>query len=157
MISETKVDKDVALITDIPSGSEKALFCTEIREDVWIANSGASSHMTNTLQGMYNQHKTSSKVKIGSREYADANIIGDVSGISIQKDVTKKDITLDNVKYVPCPFCKLISLTTIMNRGFKMTGNGDRITIEKASTSYTFDQQVKSGDGELITYLPRIK
>ena len=44
--------------------------------------------MTNTLQGMYNQHKISSKVKIGSREYVDANIIGDVSGIAIQKDGT---------------------------------------------------------------------
>ena len=31
-----------------------------------------------------------------------------------------------------------------------MTGNGEGITIEKASTSYTFDQRIKSGDGELI-------
>ena len=31
-----------------------------------------------------------------------------------------------------------------------MTGNGCRITIEKASTSYTFDQRIKSGDQELI-------
>ena len=56
-----KTDKDVALITDIPSGSETTLLCTEIPKDVWIADSGASSHMTNTLQGMYNQHKFLSK------------------------------------------------------------------------------------------------
>ena len=31
-----------------------------------------------------------------------------------------------------------------------MTGNGDGITIEKVSTSYTFDQRIKSGDRELI-------
>ena len=31
-----------------------------------------------------------------------------------------------------------------------MTRNGHKITIEKASTSYTFDQRIKSGDGELI-------
>ena len=37
-----------------------------------------------------------------------------------------------------------------MNIGFKMIGNGDGITIEKASTLYTFDQRIKSGDGELI-------
>ena len=83
--------------------------------------------MTNTLQGMYNQRKISSRVKIGSGEYVEANIIGDVSGIVIQKDGTKKDITLREVKYIPCLFCKLISLTTTMNRGFKMTGNGDGI------------------------------
>ena len=80
----------------------------------------------------------------------DANIIGDMSGIAIQKDGTKRDITLYNVKYAPRLFCKLISLTTTMNRGFKITGNGHRINIEKASTSYMFDQQIKSSDGELI-------
>ena len=30
-----------------------------------------------------------------------------------------------------------------------MTGNEDRITIQKANTSYRFDQQIKSGEGEL--------
>ena len=73
-----------------------------------------------------------------------------MSGTGIQKDGTKKDITLRNVKYVPRLFFKLISLITIMNRGFKITGNGHRINIEKASTSYTFDQRTKSGEGELI-------
>ena len=73
-------------------------FCTEIHEEVWIADSGASSHMTNTLQGMYNQRRISSKLKIGSGEYVEANIIGDVSGMAIQKDGTKKDITLRNLE-----------------------------------------------------------
>ena len=54
--SEKKIDKDIALITDIPSVSETVLLCTEICKDVWIADLGASSHMTNTLQVMYNQH-----------------------------------------------------------------------------------------------------
>ena len=150
MTSETKADKDVALIIDFPSGSETALLCSEIREDVWVADSGALSHMTNKLQGVYNQRKISSKAKIDSKEYVDANIIGDVSGITSQKDGTKKDITLHNVKYVPHLFCKLISVTTIMNRGFKITGNGHRIIIEKVSTSYIFDQQIKSSDRDLI-------
>ena len=106
--------------------------------------------MTDTLHGMYNQYKVSSKVKIGFGEYVDAIVIGDVSGIAIQKDRTKKDITLCNVNYIPRLFYILINRTTIMNRGFKKTGNGHRITIEKASTSYIFYQHIKSGDGELI-------
>ena len=71
--------------------------------------------MTNTLQGIYNK-KISSKVKIGSREYVDANIIGDMLGMAIQTDRTKKDITLCNVISIPYLFYKLISLTTIMNK-----------------------------------------
>ena len=87
---QKKTDKDIALITDVLSKSEAAFLCTEICKDVWIADSGASSLMTNTLQGMCNQCKISSKVKIGSREYMDANIIGDMSGMAIQKDETKR-------------------------------------------------------------------
>ena len=37
-----------------------------------------------------------------------------------------------------------------MNKGFKMTRNFLRIIIEKASMSYTFDQHIKCGDGEMI-------
>ena len=82
--SETNAEKDVALITKNQSGNEKVLLCTEIHEDVCIADSGDSSRMTNTLQGMYNQRRISSKVKIGSSKYMEANIIGDISGIAIQ-------------------------------------------------------------------------
>ena len=140
MTSETNAEKDVVLITENPNGNENVLLCTEILEDVWITDSGASSHMINTLQGMYNQCRISSKVKIGSSKYVEANIIGDVSGIAIQKDGTKTDITLRNIKYVTRLFCKFISLTTMMNRGFKMTGDGDGITIQKAAMTYRFDQ-----------------
>ena len=45
---------------------------------------------------------------------------------------------------------RLISLTTTMNRGFKMTRDGDLITIQKASTSYRFDQRIKNGNGKLV-------
>ena len=68
MTSEKKAEKDVALMTEIPSGSETGLLCTEICEDIWRADSGASSYMTNTLQGMYYQRRISLKVKIGSGE-----------------------------------------------------------------------------------------
>ena len=47
--SETKEEKDVALITENPTGNENILLCTEIHGDVWIADLGSSSHMTNTL------------------------------------------------------------------------------------------------------------
>ena len=50
--------------------------------------------MMNTLQGIYNQRKISYKVKIGSGEYVEADIMGDVSDIAVQKDGTVRRITL---------------------------------------------------------------
>ena len=75
-----------------------------------------------------------------------ADILGDISGMEIQKDRTEKRITL----YVPCLACKLISLTTILIKGFTMTCSDMGIAINKESTSYTFDDHRKSGDRELI-------
>ena len=42
--SETKIDKDIAHIRFVPSGSEIALLCTEICKDVWIADSIWPTH-----------------------------------------------------------------------------------------------------------------
>ena len=44
--SDTKSEKDIALIKNAPTGSEIALLSTEIRKDAWIADSCASSYMT---------------------------------------------------------------------------------------------------------------
>ena len=54
--------------------------------------------MTNTLQGMYNQRTILSKAKIDSGEYVDAHIMGDVSDVAIQKDGTKKNITIRKIR-----------------------------------------------------------
>ena len=37
----------------------------------------------------------------------------------------------------------------MLNKGFKLNGNENRITIRKSNTEYMFDQRRKSGDGEL--------
>ena len=76
--SKTKSKREDALIANTPPESETALLCTEICKDVWILDAGASNHMRNTLQGIYNQYKISSKVKIGSRKYVDADIMDEV-------------------------------------------------------------------------------
>ena len=76
--------------------------------------------MTNAIEGLYNQCKISSKVKIGSGEYVDTDVMVDISVIAIQKDRTEKRIILHNVKYASRLFCKLISLTTILNITIKM-------------------------------------
>ena len=49
---------------------------------MWIADSGASSHMINNSYGLINSRGINSKVKIGSGEYIEAELIGDLRSIT---------------------------------------------------------------------------
>ena len=55
-----------------------------------------------------------------------------------------------NVKYIPQLFCKLISLTSILRKEYKLMGNKNGIANQKFNKKYLFDQRIKSRDGELV-------
>ena len=57
---------------------------------------------------------------------------------------------LENIKYAPQLFCKLISLISVLNKGYKLRGNENSILIQKLNGKYLFNQHIKSGDGELV-------
>ena len=113
------VEDEVVLINEMPTIKNEETGLNEIRNNIWIADSGASSHMTNDASGLYNTREISSKVKIGSGDYVEAELIGSLRGIAKQKNGKETPITLTNVKYVPQLFCNLISLTSVLNKGFK--------------------------------------
>ena len=89
------------------------------------------------------------KIKIGRGEYLEAKVIGDLRGTVKQQHGTEIPFFLTNVKYVPQLFCNLMSLTSVLTKGFKLTGNKIGISIQKLNRKYLFDQHIKSGDGEL--------
>jgi len=61
----------------------------KIDENTWIPDSGASCHMTNTLEGMTDLKYDCSKIKIGSGKTMVATKIETYEGIVVTKD--KKD------------------------------------------------------------------
>jgi len=48
----------------------------QLEKDIWLADSGASSHMTNSLDGMSNVRDINSRVKIGNGVFLKALKIG---------------------------------------------------------------------------------
>ena len=99
-------------------------------KDIWIADSGASSHMTNDISGLRNQEKINARIKVGSRAYVSSTIKGDLYGTAISKDRKETKIILQNVKYIPGLFCNLISLTTVLQKGFKLSGDQKGIYLK---------------------------
>ena len=151
MINEATESEEVVLVmSDSEMSFNNVESQSDLNQSLWIADSGASSHMTNDLRGMTDLKDYSSSVKVGNGKILKATKIGRFVGTVTQKDGSEKRIILSNVKYVPEIYCKLISLTQVMNNGFEMNGRKQEITIKKGKHSYCFDNVVRSGKGILL-------
>jgi len=122
--------------------------------NMWIADSGATSHMTNTLEGMYDVREGTSTVKVGNSEHCGVVKIGKLRGMVQQKDGSTIPLVLTNVQYVPELWCNLYSLLAAIGEGYKL--NGDLIgkdtilKVKKGSTVIAFDERIKGGSNDLL-------
>ena len=112
MTNETTAEH-VLTITNGVSGSNS---------DLWIADSGAMSHMTNSLERMYDITDVSTHVKVGDGKHINMVKSGKICSVIQQQDGSQTEIVLTNVKYVPDLWCNLFSLVTAMKQGCKLSG-----------------------------------
>ena len=73
----------------------------ELNKNTWIADSGASCHMTNDVSNMYNIQEINDSVTIGSGKPLQVTKMGSIDAIVHQRDGTTKEIVLKEVKVVP--------------------------------------------------------
>ena len=136
--------KDVALMSNI----EKRIENNEASH-IWIGDTGATCHMTNSKMGMMNLQPISSSIIFGNGERLEATHIGDMRGTVKQKDGTETSICLTKVKFVPQLTCKLFSITAALKHGCEMHGSQKMIKITKGKNEYKFDHKIKNGKGTL--------
>ena len=79
------IEEEVVLINKMPMIKNRETRLNEIRSNIWIADSGALSHMTNKVSGLFNTREIQLKVKIGSGDYVEAALIRSLRGIAKQK------------------------------------------------------------------------
>ena len=107
----------------------------------WVLDTGASSHITNSLDGMFDLRPSDGYVKVGDGKKK-------IQGIMIQKNGRKENIILMNVFYNPGIYCNLFSLTRAMSDGYTMFCSSKKpILIKKDKVEITFDCILKSGLG----------
>ena len=71
------------------------------KKKLWIGDTGASIHMKNSLEGLYDLCEEETTNRIGNRTEIKSTTIGTLKAIVEQEDGTKFDITLKDVVYVP--------------------------------------------------------
>ena len=118
--------------------------------DLWIGDTGASSHMTNSLEGLINLRASTAKVTVGDGEQLECEQVGDKTGVMELKNGEKKRLLLKDVKYVPKLHCNLISVSKLMSEGKELRGTKHAMKLYDGKRPVmTFDRKVSSGKGIL--------
>ena len=69
----------------------------QFARDLWIADTGATSHMTPSREFMVNVRPVTKKVRMGNKEIAEAKWVGDLPVLVHQKDGTTQEGKLKDV------------------------------------------------------------
>jgi hypothetical protein len=123
--------------------------------NVWLGDSGASCHMTHSDEGFINWRTISSEVQLGNGEILKATKIGDKKMTIIQKDGSKKNVTLKDCKYVPGMQVNLFSITKALENGWGISNDGPIINLVKNNEIIKFDQVIPTETGSLVGLIMR--
>ena len=123
----------------------------KVDENIWVADSAASGHMSNSLEGMYDLVDIDIEVTIGDGFKMKATKQGKMKGEVLSNNGNTETVTMVDVKYVPALWCNLFSLTKAMDLGFQLSGNKKiGLQIRKGDFVLPFDQIIKTGTGFII-------
>ena len=127
-----------------------------LEEDIWIADSGATSHMTNDNTGLYDVEAYNSSVSIGNGKSIGITHKGKLDVMIEQKDGTKYAATLENVKLVPELGHSLFSTQTLMMKGWQFSSEHADNPIKQVpkmvlegTRDLKFDRVMKAGPSVL--------
>jgi hypothetical protein len=124
--------------------------------NVWIGDSGFTSHMTNHLEGL-SQHIIMGN---GKKLLATKNVKLTVS--TIDTDGQELCCAMSYSKFVGDLWRKLISLSAVLKIGAKIVSDGSNLGISKDKLSFKF-KEIESGglkaevDAAFVTSLPQVK
>ena len=146
--------------------NETILMSTNVKslysDAIWMADSGASTHITNSLTGTTPSKGAVEKLRGMKSTYeASGNkikitAIVDVKGLKYSKRGDPEfSLTMENCRYGGSKF-NLCSLAKMIHLGWKMTGDKTGIKLTKGSHEIHFDIPVKTSEGNLwAMYLQR--
>jgi len=123
-----------------------------VDEDIWIADSAATVHMTSDKTGSVNERLQSKKCTItfgnGQEEMVEKNV--DIKGKVLNHETkTWENVILQNVSVMSSAKFNLFSITQMLNKGWKLDGDEDSIKIKKDNFTICFDIKIPTPKGML--------
>ena len=118
-------------------------------KNTWIGDTGATSHMTNSDEGLQETVTINEQIKMGNGKYMTATKKGKLPCTIKQLDGKHQDCVIE-VKVVPEMWCNLFLITSAMKKGFKLSSKDMKITIKKGSFEFTFDKMGETASGGFL-------
>jgi hypothetical protein len=121
--------------------------------NIWIGDTGASTHSTSHKKGMVNLRRADStdNIQVGNSEVNRAEYIGDVPGtLYDQYGEAQSTAMLKNVTYSKDNAFNLVSIPQLLMKGWKLQGETDSISVTSpAGQSITFDIVIPTKKGRV--------
>jgi gag-polypeptide of LTR copia-type len=119
----------------------------EFDDNIWICDSGASSHYCVSDRGMFDVKHIDEKIRVGNGNLLVATKIGIIKLNVTQVKGTNFTITLQGVKFVPDLWVDLFSINQALKKGYSISNNDIIISLNKGLNKITFDRFFKAKDG----------
>ena len=116
----------------------------------WLGDTGATSHMVNKHDGMFDVVKVNVPIRIGNGKVLIAVAKGKLRAKVVQKDGTERIVVFENVYYVPELWTNLFSIGSAIKKGFKIGNKGLHITLTKGKSTLEFDRVMHTQHGFVI-------
>ena len=129
---KVKEEGDIGLLTKflLEKNQNDAIFS----KSAWIADSGASSHMTNNKLLLFDTVEVDAGVSVGNGEMEGVQLIGKRRDRIWNRDGKIHTIMLKKVCFVPSLICNLFSLTSSITKGFVLGNTKKVITLTRNKT-----------------------
>ena len=120
-----------------------------LRENLWLADSGASCHMGPDDDGMFDCKIINEPVAVGTGHTCNAVKIGKKRVTMLQSDGSTLDTVLPVYKHVPGLTVNLFSVMSALENGWKLSNRGLYLVLRKGKHEIVFDRLIKTQDGKL--------
>ncbi len=120
---------------------------TRTNNSLWIADSGASTHITTSDIGLFEIKNVNEPVQVGDGKFVYATKVGK---LTVEYKSQKGDtacILLKNVKYIPGFSSNLFSLTAALAKNCSIYNKGWAIVVEKNKVCIKFNEEIKTQNG----------
>ena len=122
----------------------------KFNKHTWIADSGATVHMCNDIDGMFDLEDANITISVGDGRKMTTMKVGKYRGTIIDAEGRKTKITLTNVSYVPELMVNLFSLTAVMEKNCSVIGTKNGIVLEKGNWKANFNVRFGTPKGHVF-------
>jgi len=112
----------------------KSSYMSNNYKHLWLVDSGASSHLTNNLEGMFNIRNLEFRITVGDGKSMMSPKVGDLK-LKFKEKNRYEEILLTNVKYCPKLYVNLLSMPAALKKGFSVRNIKGKFIYKKETSN----------------------